>query len=128
MEIASALRGQQPAQKTDRTHNSGSGDSSRGPNQAYPAIGSRRDGTPGRDQAGLLPEGLAHFAGNRVRGSFRERRCHRQQKNCPVMTDDGSRGTGCSNAEIGQHLGCLPALAAFRRPQLLLARIARAGS
>ena len=45
-----------------------------------------RNRTPGRDQASLLAEGLAQFAGDRVGGSFGERRRHRQQEECPVVS------------------------------------------
>ena len=88
-EIASHCGGSNPPRRQTELTIPAATTPASGPDQAYRAIGSRRDGTPGRDQAGLLAEGLAHFAGNRVGGSFRERRCHGQQKNCPVMAEDG---------------------------------------
>ena len=80
------------------------------------------------NQPGLLAESLPYLARDRVGRSFGKRRRQCQQEDGLVRAEDKERGASRGDTQIGQHLGCISALAPLRSSQLLFALIAETGS
>ena len=76
--------------------------------------------SPGGDQTGFLRRRPGPLRWKPCRRQLPERRRQCQQEDCSVMAEDESRRTAGSDAEIGQNLGCLSALASFRVPSFCL--------